>query len=76
MAGNAAEEVMESMVAEAVHELERWDPRSTTDSVAMTVFTLWHHSMAHKAATPEILKASLRGALADLSKRFGTWRVP
>ena len=68
--------VMESTGAEAVHELERWDHRSTTDSLAITVFTLWHHSMAHKAAKPEILKESLRGVLADLSKRFGTWRVP
>ncbi len=68
--------VKESMVAEAVHELERWDHRSTTDSVAMTIFTLWHHSMAHKIATAETLEKSLRGVLTDLSKRFGTWRVP
>jgi acyl-homoserine-lactone acylase len=62
-------------VAEAVHELERWDHRSTTDSVAMTIFSLWHHSMTQKKPTTEMLEASLREVLADLSKRFGTWRV-
>jgi acyl-homoserine-lactone acylase len=68
---------IDSTVAEAVQELERWDHRSTADSVAMTVFTLWDYSIWRtKAATPETFNESLRGVLADLSKQFGTWRVP
>jgi acyl-homoserine-lactone acylase len=43
----------------------------------MTVFILWHHAIwLTKAATPETFNETLRGALADLSKQFGTWRVP
>jgi acyl-homoserine-lactone acylase len=68
---------MDATVAEAVQELERWDHRSTADSVAMTIFTLWDYSIWRtKASTPETFNESLRGVLADLSKQFGTWRVP
>ena len=58
-------------------ELARWDQRSTNDSVAMTLFSLWHDRVARdRTATGA---ASQLKALTDvievLERDFGTWRV-
>jgi len=60
----------------AIAELDRWDHRSTVDSVAMTLFSLWRRAMRDKASSPEILQSTLHEVLTNLIERFGYWQVP
>jgi acyl-homoserine-lactone acylase len=54
-------------------ELARWDRRSTNDSVAMTLFSLWHDRVSrNRSSSP--LKA-LTDVVEALERDFGTWRV-
>jgi acyl-homoserine lactone acylase PvdQ len=56
----------------ALDVLARWDRRSDTTSVAMTVFDRWQ-----QAVRPEVSKrAALDSALTGLERDWGTWRVP
>lgn len=54
-------------------ELSRWDYRSTNDSVAMTLFSLWHERVSRKAKQDEV--AALIDVVTALENDFGTWKV-
>jgi penicillin amidase len=59
-------------------ELARWDRRSTNDSVAMTLFSLWHERVSRdrtESPTPERQIAALAEVIAALEQDFGTWKV-
>jgi acyl-homoserine-lactone acylase len=55
-------------------ELARWNRRSTNDSVAMTIFSLWHDRVARNRSFADQLKA-LTDVIEMLERDFGTWRV-
>jgi acyl-homoserine-lactone acylase len=55
-------------------ELARWDRRSTNDSVAMTLFSLWHDRVSRNRSSTDQLKA-LTDVIEMLERDFGTWRV-
>lgn len=55
-------------------ELARWDGRSRTDSVAMTIFSLWHNRMSNNEKKQSAL-AALNEVVNSLERDFGTWRV-
>ena len=56
---------------EVYDELVRWNHRSTNDSVAMTLFSLWHDRLDENknelSALNEVINA--------LQRDFGTWKV-
>src|SRR5687768_13380585 len=55
-------------------ELARWDHRSTNDSIAMTLFSLWHDRvLKDRTATPEKQLTLLADVVATLERDFGTW---
>ncbi|HEX5966770.1 MAG TPA: penicillin acylase family protein [Pyrinomonadaceae bacterium] len=58
---------------EVYDELSRWDRRSATDSVAMTIFSLYH-DRRNRNEKQELL-ASLNEVLDSLERDFGTWKV-
>ncbi len=64
---------------EANEELARWNHRSTNDSVAMTLFSLWHDRISRDRTTnrdtTEKQVAALNEVLDTLERDFGTWRV-
>ena len=56
----------------AIDVLSRWNRRSDTTSVAMTLFDRWQESMR-----PGVTRlAALDSALAGLERDWGTWQVP
>lgn len=61
---------------EVYSELAQWKHRSANDSVAMTLFSLWHDRIS-RVETPTALNQI--GALTDVVQRlerdFGTWKV-
>jgi penicillin amidase len=59
-------------VRAALDVLARWDRKSDTTSVAMTVFDRWHQAM-RPGVSP---RAAMDSALASLVADWGTWRVP
>jgi acyl-homoserine lactone acylase PvdQ len=63
----------DSRLVGAIDELSRWDYRSTNDSVAMTLFSLWHDRMS---GGEENDVAALIDVITSLERDFGTWRVP
>lgn len=67
-----------AQLREVYYELARWDRRSADDSVAMTLFSLWHDGVSRDpatAATPERQLAVLADVVATLERDFGTWKV-
>ena len=68
-----------SRLFEANEELARWNHRSTNDSVAMTLFSLWHDRISRDRTTNPITTekqlAALNEVLDTLVSDFGTWRV-
>lgn len=58
---------------EVYDELSRWDRRSANDSIAMTIFSLYHE----RRLRDEKLQAlpALNDALDSLERDFGTWKV-
>jgi len=54
-------------------ELSRWDRRSANDSIAMTIFSLYHERRMRDEKL-EVL-AALNDALNSLEEDFGTWKV-
>ncbi len=54
-------------------ELVRWNQRSANDSVAMTVFSLWHDRVSRNEKEDPI--AALTEVLNTLQRDFGTWKV-
>lgn len=66
-------------LVEANDELTRWNHRSTNDSVAMSLFSLWHDRISRERLpdrdTTEKQLAALNEVLDALERDFGTWRV-
>jgi acyl-homoserine-lactone acylase len=66
-------------LADVNAELANWNQRSTSDSVAMTLFSLWHDRISRDrtpaGATEEKQVATLSEVVDALEKDFGTWRV-
>jgi len=64
---------------EIYDELTRWNRRSANDSVAMTIFSLWHDRISRdrtsSAVTPEKQLATLAEVVNTLEQDFGTWKV-
>jgi acyl-homoserine-lactone acylase len=60
-------------------ELGRWNMRSANDSVATTLFSLWHDRVARAgnsdAVDAEKQIAALVDVLDTLQRNFGTWKV-
>jgi penicillin amidase len=59
-------------LAPAIEVLARWDRRSDTTSVAMTLFDRWREALRSGVSN----LAALDTAVARLERDFGTWRVP
>jgi len=57
---------------EVYDELVRWDHRSTTESVAMTLFSLWHARVRDGKRDPVV---ALTEVVNTLQRDFGTWKV-
>ena len=51
----------------------RWNHRATNDSVAMTVFSLWHDRVSRKANENQL--SALKEVISTLQRDFGTWKV-
>ena len=52
-------------------ELVRWNHRSTNDSIAMTLFSLWHDRLDENKNE----LSALTDAVNALQRDFGTWKV-
>jgi len=76
-------------MAAPLNELRNWNHVSTTDSVAMTLFTFWYrevHKQAYAPPYPDVgsqdvaagvtRTGALETVVANLERDFGTWRVP
>ncbi len=62
---------------EALKFLSEWDRRSTVNSVAMTLFTLWIDRLEEKRIEDETLAAmEIDAVLEKLRTEFGTWQIP
>ncbi|HKV33050.1 MAG TPA: penicillin acylase family protein [Pyrinomonadaceae bacterium] len=64
---------LDPRVQEAYDELRRWNQRSTNDSVAMTVFSLWHDRVSRNRDEDPV--AALKEVINALQRDFGTWKV-
>ncbi len=61
---------------EAYDELLKWNRQSTTDSVAMTLFSFWRGKLqTNKPVDDKAHVAALEDVLKTLERDFGTWRV-
>lgn len=65
--------VPDTVLRQAYDELSNWDRRSTGESVAMTLFSLWREKMANAAGVDQA--AIFEDVLKTLQRDFGTWRV-
>jgi penicillin amidase len=54
-------------------ELVRWDQRSANESVAMTLFSLWHDRVSRDRVKDPL--AALQEVIDSLQRDFGTWKV-
>jgi penicillin amidase len=63
----------DSRLREVHDELARWNQRSTNDSVAMTIFSLWHDRVGRDENANQL--AALKEVLDSLQRDFGTWKV-
>jgi acyl-homoserine lactone acylase PvdQ len=60
----------------AFDELSKWNRQSTTDSVAMTLFSLWRDRIGGNKGNDDKARATaLAEVLKTLEGSFGTWRV-
>ncbi len=62
-----------SQLREVHDELARWNQRSANDSVAMTLFSLWHERVTRDANQNQL--AALEQVINTLERDFGTWKV-
>ena len=58
---------------EVYDELARWNKRSANDSVAMTLFSLWHDRVRDDKKQNQV--AALTSVVEELKRDFGTWKV-
>ena len=80
LASNSPESgpVNKSRLREAYDELARWDRRSTTESIPMTLYVHWRERVGNvptAGGTPATQAAAFDAVLAGLERDFGTWRV-
>src|SRR4030095_8272404 len=63
-------------VRDAYELLSRWNHRSTTSSVEMTLFTLWVDRLDQdKIEQEDAIADAFEDVIETLEKDFGTWRV-
>jgi acyl-homoserine-lactone acylase len=63
-------------LADAYEMLSKWDRRSTTSSVEMTVFVSWMQYLdTKKILDPPAASDALRDVLKQLEADHGTWRI-
>jgi acyl-homoserine-lactone acylase len=73
---NRLDSSADPILNEAYHELANWNRRSTTDSVAMTLFSLWREKLANnQAPNDEARISALEDVLKTLQQDFGKWRI-
>ena len=58
---------------EIYDELTRWNHRSSNDSVAMTIFSLWHDRISRDENLNVF--TALNETIDSLQRDFGTWKV-
>jgi acyl-homoserine-lactone acylase len=63
----------DSRLRKVYDELVRWNQRSTNDSVAMTLFSLWHDRVSRDEKKDPI--AALEEVIEELQRDFGRWQV-
>ena len=63
----------DSKLGEVYNELVRWNQRSANDSVATTLFSLWHDRVSRNKKLNPI--TALTDVIDALQHDFGTWRV-
>ena len=63
----------DTRLREVYDELVRWNHRSTNDSVAMTLFSLWHDRVARDEKEDQL--SALNEVIKTLQSDFGTWKV-
>lgn len=63
----------DARLREVYNELTRWDRRSANDSIAMTIFSLYHERRMRDEKLEAL--AALNDALNSLERDFGTWKV-
>jgi penicillin amidase len=63
----------DARLGEVYDELARWNQRSSNDSVAMTIFSLWHDRVSRDEKPDAI--AALTEVINTLQRDFGTWKV-
>ena len=63
----------DARLREVYDQLAAWNRRSSNDSVAMTIFSLWHERVSRNEK--ENALSALTGALDTLQRDFGTWKV-
>ena len=68
----AADSTRYGRLAPAIDVLARWNRRSDTTSVAMTLFDRWQERIRDTGGAI----AALDSAMASLERDWGTWRVP
>ncbi len=71
------EQLADARLREVHDELARWDQRSANDSVAMTLFSLWHERVLRdrRSTGGANQLTALTDVLNTLERDFGTWRV-
>jgi acyl-homoserine-lactone acylase len=68
----------DSRLREVYDELVRWNHKSSSDSAAMTIFSLWHDRVSDEDTenvAPEKQLAILKEVIGTLHRDFGTWKV-
>ncbi len=60
-------------LGEIYGELAKWNQRSSNESVAMTLFSLWHDRISRDEKQNEL--AALNDVIDTLERDFGTWKV-
>jgi penicillin amidase len=63
----------DSQSREVYDELVRWNHRSANDSIAMTLFSLWHDRVSRDEKEDQL--AALNEVINQLQRDFGTWKV-
>ena len=63
----------DAKLREVYDELARWNHRSATDSIAMTLFSLWHERVSRDEKLDPV--AALTDVVNTLQRDFGTWKV-
>ena len=77
----AADPAKAEKTAEAIQILKAWNGRAETDSVAMTLFSLWTYTRAQPQAKnmtkslPFPETAVLEFTMGNIAKSWGTWKV-